>query len=553
MLTFFIYLCLFFNIITPVKTNITLEKLSQLVTHQPNSAISYLDKTNSIISDTAPNNFSITDSHATCLPVTDKSIIASSSSKASSNTSLINFLSSSNGIQTSNIYKYNLALIMACFFVFGLLLAFTPCVFPMLPILLTIISRKSTTTRKSFILALSYVLGNAVSYAIAGILAAQFGSTLQSIFQNIVVNILIIILFVVFSLSLFGLFELHLPNALNNKLSSNINININNNITNHHKNNMFSLIGAFVAGALSALVLSPCVTAPLAGALLYISYTGNLLIGGASLFMLGLGSGLPLLCIAVFGNKILPKSGKWMDRIKSGLGYLMLLMAIYIASRILNNNWINLMLGLLIIIFTTHTAVTIIKLFKTKICTSAKLFIAASYLLIFGCCLIYLFIPAYTALYRLYRHPIIQNKYQNSTQQLPEQLKFQIVKTTSELNKILSMARNNTPVILDFSAQWCLACKELDMTTFRNPKIITLLKSYTKVRVDITDNNSETKALQKKYAVFAPPSLVFINQNGEVISDAAVTGYITADNLYKILTQIQITTIPTATPKSFNF
>lgn len=326
---------------------------------------------------------------------------------------------------------------MACFFVFGLLLAFTPCVFPMLPILLTIISRKSTTTRKSFILALSYVLGNAVSYAIAGILAAQFGSTLQSIFQNIVVNILIIILFVVFSLSLFGLFELHLPNALNNKLSSNINININNNITNHHKNNMFSLIGAFVAGALSALVLSPCVTAPLAGALLYISYTGNLLIGGASLFMLGLGSGLPLLCIAVFGNKILPKSGKWMDRIKSGLGYLMLLMAIYIASRILNNNWINLMLGLLIIIFTTHTAVTIIKLFKTKICTSAKLFIAASYLLIFGCCLIYLFIPAYTALYRLYRHPIIQNKYQNSTQQLPEQLKFQIVKTTRDRKSVV--------------------------------------------------------------------------------------------------------------------
>ncbi len=453
--------------------------------------------------------------------------------------STFNFLYATTGTQASVIYQNNLLLVILSFFISGIILAFTPCVFPMLPILLAIISGKNTTIKKTFLLALSYILGNALSYAIAGILAAKLGGHIQNFLQNPVITIGITILFIIFSLSLFGLFELRLPRIVNHTLTRIM-----------LKHNQIGVTGAFIAGAISALILSPCVTAPLAGALLYISSTGNTLIGGVSLFMLGLGSGIPLLGIAVFGNNLLPKSGKWMNIVKYCLAYLMLLMAIYFASRILNNYWTNLILAIFLIIFSSHIFLLVL---KHNLRIIIKIVLILSYITLTLFNIFYLIVPSFKILF----YPISSHNQPQSDNSSPQSpLKFQTINTRHELNQILSLAKkNHMPAILDFSAKWCMACKEMDLATFHDPKIINILTNYIKIRVDITANNNETLALQKKYGVFAPPSLVFIDQDGNFRPEQTIIGYINAEKLYAIIsTQIHNQSYPSKpNPKLQNY
>lgn len=433
-------------------------------------------------------------------------VISAKSTTTSHQISIVDFISSDNGHQISNIYQRKIIFVFLCFFLVGILVAFTPCVFPMLPILLTIISGKNTSTKKSFILASCYVLGSSLSYAAAGVLAAKFGNALQGVLQSTYANIAIIVLFIIFSLSLFGLFTIQLPSSISNKLYG-------------VGQQRISFLSAFIAGSISALVLSPCVTAPLAGALLYISYTGNIAIGGSSLFFMGLGMGLPLLLIAVFGNKFLPKSGKWMELVKYCFGYLMLLMAIYISSRLINSHWVQILCGVLLFIIAIHMTYGI---FKNNI--PRKIIIAMLPIAILVGA-IYLIVPALESLHKTNRNLAA--------------LQFNVVYNIQDLDTALNNANKHMPVILDFTAQWCLACKEMELTTFSDPRIIDSLLKYTRIRVDVTKSNSFTQQLEKRYGVFAPPSLVFISQDGQVDNKSMVTGYINADKLYKILQNAQ--------------
>ncbi|MCC2645581.1 MAG: hypothetical protein K0R94_1359, partial [Burkholderiales bacterium] len=249
---------------------------------------------------------------------------------------------------------------------------------------------------------------------------------------------------------------------------------------------------------------------------------GNLVIGGGSLFFMGLGTGLPLLLIAVFGNKLLPKSGKWMEAVKYCFAYLMLLMAIYISSRLLNGDWVKILCGGLLLIITLHLIAATVK----QSINSKKISIIMMLIAFTGA--VYLVTIASKS---LYGNNIATNK--------KNTLQFQVVDNKHDLEAILSNANKNMPVILDFSASWCLACKEMELTTFSDSRIIGSLMKYTRIRVDVTSNSPEIQKIEKAYGVFAPPSLVFIGQNGKVDNKSMVTGYIDADKLHKILQDVK--------------
>ncbi len=398
----------------------------------------------------------------------------------------------------SALFAANQVLVIAGFFMLGLLIAFTPCVFPLLPVLIGVISGQNVSTKRSFSLALSYILGGALTYAVAGVVAASLGYSLSSFLQASWLSITLSILFFVFALSMFGAFNLQLPSGIQNKLNQVMN-----------KRNQRSLLSAFVIGGVSNLILSPCVTAPLAGALIYISTTGDRFLGGSALFALGLGSGIPLLIIAVMGKKFLPKSGNWMITVKYFLGYLMLLMAIYMLSKVVSSNISNglltaLGLALCWQLISSYLAKTYQAPLKS-IRVRAVGFIVAS---IAGASVM-LFSP----------------------QALVER-KFQVVTTSGELEQALAQAQQqNKPVLLDYYASWCVACKEMDLRTFSDPSVSKLMDKYALVRVDVSKNTSDIQSLQQRYKVLAPPSIVFLDTKGVQLNSYNVTGFISSSQL----------------------
>ena len=403
--------------------------------------------------------------------------------------------SSSDSSRLASLLQGNWSLVILGFFALGLLIAFTPCVFPLLPILIGVISGVQISTRRSFWLALSYILGGAVTYAIAGVIAASIGYSLAGALQSAWLSWVLVILFSVLALSLFGFFELQLPLALQNQL---------NRLISRRKSG--SILGAFMIGGISNLVLSPCVTAPLAGALVYISTTGNQWLGAAALFALGFGSGLPLLLIAVFGKSLLPKTGAWMLQVKKVLAVLMLAMAVYMLSKVVTSQISEiayLLWAMVVVSLIVNLAVTTR---KTQYVLSAAL----------SCGLVLSYI-AYSDFFRT---------------RATLQESFTVVTTSTSLERILAQAKlDKRPVLLDYYASWCVACKEMDIQTFSDPLISQKLKDFTLIRVDVSDNNAQTKLLQQRYQVIAPPSLVFIDGSGQVLDNFKVTGFIASDKL----------------------
>jgi thiol:disulfide interchange protein DsbD len=424
--------------------------------------------------------------------------------------------------QIANLFKSgNFWLIVSFFFGAGLLLSLTPCVFPMIPILSGIIvgrGEKITHTH-AFILSLAYVLGMAITYALAGVAAGYSGNLLSNALQTPWVLGSFAALFVVLSLSMFGVYELQLPTALQSKLSD-----TSNKLHGGH------LTGVFGMGALSAIIMGPCVAAPLAGALLYISQTHDAVLGGTALFVLALGMGVPLLIIGTSAGTLLPKAGAWMESVKRFFGVMMLAMAIWIASPVLALS-VQMLLWAALLIFIgvylhaldalTPTARGWQKL--NKAIGIMALLLGAAYL-----------IGGLSGARDILR-PL--GNLSRATVAAPSTLHFERVKNNAELDARIAQAKGKT-VMLDFYADWCVSCKEMERFTFSDADVQAQLKNTLLLQADVTANNADDKALLQRFQLFGPPATLFFSKQGQEMADFRVIGYQDARQFTASLTNV---------------
>ncbi len=399
-------------------------------------------------------------------------------------------------------------LIISFFFGAGLLLALTPCVFPMIPILSGIIVGRGhkITHAHAFLLSLSYVLGMAITYAIAGVAAGYSGHLISSALQTPWVLGSFAAVFVVLSLSMFGYYELQLPSALQSKLTD-----TSNRLHGGH------ISGVFAMGALSAIIMGPCVAAPLAGALIYISQTHDAVLGGTALFTLALGMGAPLLAIGTSAGALLPKAGPWMEAVRRFFGVLMLGMAIWIVSPVIPVG-AQMLLWAALLTFSAiylraldplpHSARGLHKLGKGV--GILALLLGVAYL-----------IGALSGARDILR-PL--GNIGRSTEGTTAPLRFEQVKSSAELDAHIAQAQGKH-VVLDFYADWCVSCKEMERFTFSDATVQSRLKDAVLLQADVTANNADDKALLQRFQLFGPPATLFFNRQGEEQADARVTGY----------------------------
>jgi thioredoxin:protein disulfide reductase len=413
---------------------------------------------------------------------------------------------------TALMAQNNLPWVLLSFFGFGLLLSLTPCVFPMIPILsgLIVSQGAGVTKKRGFLLSLVYVLGMALTYALAGVLAGLSGSLLATFLQNPWVLGAFALVFVLLALSMFGFYELQLPSRLQSRLSKTSNRLPGGN-----------LFGVLVMGALSALIIGPCVTAPLAGALLYISRTQNLWLGGSALFVLALGMGVPLLVIGTSAGVLLPRAGAWMEAVKKFFGILLLAVALWLVSPFI---------GLTLQMFLWSALLTISAMFLRPLDPLPEgagawsrigkgigfliLLIGAAYL-----------VGSLSGGQNLYQ-PLsgLGGDRAGAVRDRPEKEgpAFLPLSGVAALEQALSSSRDQ-PVLLYFGAEWCTACKDMERTTFRDPGVREKLKKFRLFKVDVTETGPETQALLKKFSLFGPPAILLFQQ-GREISQARMIG-----------------------------
>ncbi|MDP2072418.1 protein-disulfide reductase DsbD [Methylotenera sp.] len=420
----------------------------------------------------------------------------------------------------------NLWLVIAGFFVAGLLLSLTPCVLPMIPILSSIIvGSQSKQVRPSrlhaFGLSVAYVLGMALSYTLAGIAAGLSGDLISQSLQNAWVLGATAFIFILLAFSMFGFYELKLPQSFEDKML---------NTSNKLKGGQF--LGVFVMGALSALIVSPCVAAPLAGALIYIGQTHNVLLGGVGLFALAIGMGMPLLLIGASAGSLLPKTGNWMNAVRNFFGVLMLGMAIWLISPIIPAS-IQLALWAILLIVTAvyHNALDNLPAHASNY---AKLWKGVAVIvLIFGVALLIGALSgSKSALQPLNNFSIASGNQSKNTPSLA----FTRIASIAELEKKLAET-NGQPVMLDFYADWCVACKELEDLTFSDPKVQQQLRNTMLLQVDVTANTDEDKALLKRFGLYGPPGIAFFNGHGQEMTTLKTVGFQNADRFSATLSK----------------
>jgi thiol:disulfide interchange protein DsbD len=404
--------------------------------------------------------------------------------------------------KVTNLLKQgNYFFICLAFLGFGLLLAFTPCVLPMIPILSGIIvgqNRKDLNTKKAFFLSLSYVMGMSITYAAAGVLVALAGSHLAEIFQAPWVIVLFSGLFVVLALSLFGLFELRMPDLFQHHVVK---------LSNKQKSG--SYVGAVVMGALSVLIMSPCVTAPLVGVLTFIAQTGDVLLGSTALFALGLGMGIPLLIIGTTEGKFMPKTGAWMHIVKSAFGVLLLGLAIILLQRVLPGVITLFLWAALFIIVAMY-------LYKQKNIFSKGLSALAF------CYGVILLVGA-----SMGNSDLLQplQSFSSKESVASQEVHFVRVSSVSELNEVIaSAAKKNQPVMIDFYADWCASCLEMAKTTFSDNAVKSALNGFVVLQVDVTKNDAMAQAIEDHFNVIAPPTVLFFDANGKEMASYRVVG-----------------------------
>ncbi|MCP3697813.1 MAG: protein-disulfide reductase DsbD [Aliivibrio sp.] len=389
------------------------------------------------------------------------------------------------------------------FLALGIGLAFTPCVLPMYPILTGIVLGGGKLSHgKAFKLSFIYVQGMALTYTLLGLVVASAGMQFQAALQHPYVLIGLSIMFVLLALSMFGAYTIQLPSSLQTKL---------NDISNQQKGG--NLGGVFAMGAISGLVCSPCTTAPLSGALLYVAKSGDLLTGAVALYALAIGMGIPLILAAVFGNKLLPKAGVWMTHVKTLFGFILLAVPVFLLERILPHNvtpFIWSALGVAAFGWLYHVKATMPQSWKTS---------GVGIIAILG--IVGSAIPVIDA---------ISGKIHTEVNTTTQTVTFKKIANLEDLNRELEAAKaQGKPVMLDFYADWCVACKEFEKYTFHNEKVEPLLGQFILLQADVTKNSPEDIALLQQLKVLGLPTIDFWNANGDYLSNARLTGFMKAE------------------------
>ncbi|WP_107694587.1 protein-disulfide reductase DsbD [Nitrosospira sp. Nsp2] len=427
----------------------------------------------------------------------------------------------------------NFWLILTGFFGIGLLLAFTPCIFPMFPILSGIIAKKGEhiTKRRGFVLSLAYVLGMAITYACAGVAAGLSGAMLSATLQNAWVLGTFALVFIVLAFSMFGFYELQLPGFLQSKVSEEA-----GQLKGGH------LTGVFGMGALSALIVGPCVAAPLAGALLYISQTGDVVLGGSALFVMALGMGVPLLLLGASAGALLPRVGPWMESVKNFFGVLLLGVAIWLISPVIPAVAHMLLWSALLIVSAIYLravdplqpgASGVQKLLKGL----GMIALLTGIALLIG-----VFSGSRDVLQPLSKIGVGGAGVNGTSQTGMEQtrhLPFQKVKSIAELEQHIVQSKDKY-VMLDFSADWCISCKEMERFTFTDAKVQSRLKDVVLLQVDVTAGTPDDTALLKRFRLFGPPGILFLDRQGREIPGVRLIGYQDKDSFLSILNAVLI-------------
>ena len=421
----------------------------------------------------------------------------------------------------ADLFKGGFLALVASFFGFGLLLALTPCVFPMIPILSGILvpHGEHLTHARGFALSLAYVLGMAITYALAGVAAGLLGTMLSSALQTPWVLGGFAALFVVLAMSMFGFYELQLPSALQSKLTV-----TSNKLHGGHFASVFGM------GILSALIVGPCVAAPLAGALLYISKSGDTVLGGAALFALAMGMGVPLLVVGASAGTLLPKAGPWMDTVKRFFGVVLLGVAIFLISPLLPPMAHFLAWAVLLIMFAVYLHA--LDPLPPNVPGYRRLFKGVGIIaLITGIALI---IGALSGA-RDVLQPL--SGLRGAAAATGPAVHFQRVSNLAELDKAVR-ASAGKPVMLDFYADWCVSCKEMERDTFSAGSVKARLDDMVTLQADVTVNSEEHKALLKRFDLFGPPGIVFFDRRGEEIKGLRVVGFQPADRFAATLDSV---------------
>ena len=401
----------------------------------------------------------------------------------------------------SKFSNQNFILTLIGFFISGLLLSLTPCVLPMVPILSGIII--ASNPKHSTRLTICYVSGITFTYTLLGIIAGLTGTLLSSSLQNTNFILFTSFLYFIFAISMFGLFELTLPSSIQNKIGSFS--------RSFELENSFNV---FILGLLSSLILSPCVAPPLAAAILYIGQSNNYVLGGGSLFFMSLGMSIPLLAIGIFSLKIIPKPGEWMINIKKLIGFILLAMAIYIIRPLLSE---FLFFSSLILIFLISIFYFIWSNKDSKIIT--KLIQIIISIIIVGLIIIE-------------TKPSWLNA--NNYSEYKSKKIFSPINNNIELQNLLTDS-NKKPIILDFYADWCVACLEYEKFTFKDPEVIKLMSQFELLQIDVTENNDDHQNLLKKFNLFGPPGIIFFNAEGNEIKELRTIGFKNAKDFSSIL------------------
>src|SRR5665647_732054 len=402
----------------------------------------------------------------------------------------------------------NIFAVLLAFSGFGLLLAFTPCVFPMIPILSGMLARSGDrlTARRGFVLSGTYVLAMALAYAALGVVVAWSGQNLQAALQTPAVLVAMSAVFLALAVSMFGYYDLQIPQSWQTRLSGKA------------SSRSGSLGGAAIMGFGSALIVGPCVTPPLAAALVYVAQTGDVLRGASALFALGLGMGLPLLVFGTFGAGILPKSGPWLAHVKRLFGFVFAGLAIWIVSRILPDRVVAVLWAAIVGSVAAYLAAVVIPVPGQR---PSRAVTATVGVLVVGIVLI-----GQSLADSLRLPPGFGYVSASGFIATAEPAEFKIVTTPRTLDEAIARAKQaGRPVILDFSAKWCVECQVMDRTVFADPAVSKRLRDFDLIRADATDYNDDSRSLMKRFGVVGPPTVIFLEAgNGREAADARIIG-----------------------------
>lgn len=414
---------------------------------------------------------------------------------------------------------------LSLFFVAGLGLAFTPCVFPMLPILSSLIvghadhgKQETVSKRRAFLLSLFYVLGMALTYAAAGVAAGLSGNLLSNALQNVWVLSIFAGIFVLLAFAMFGFYTLQMPSALQSTLAAR-----SRRLQGGH------FFAVFIMGALSALIVGPCVAAPLAGALMYIGASGDAILGGAALFVMALGMGAPLLAVGLSAGALLPRAGAWMENVKKGFGVLLLATAVWLLSPVIPA--LAVMLAYASILLVAAIYLHALDTLPTDAGGWRRFWKGVGVvMLLWGAAL---FVGALAGSRDLLQPLAVL---QSGGDSAPSPLAFERVSDTAALDARLQNA--NRPVMLDFYADWCISCKEMERFTFSNPKVRAQLDGFVRLQADVTANSDADKALLQRFGLYGPPGIIFFDADGQEIQGLRVVGFLDAANFGALLRQV---------------